>query len=333
VELAHLVRAEVTRRRFSTVPVFALLLLGALPKAASAEEGGSGHYLPGTISSFLDGVSPEPAFITRLNGVYYDGSFTAERGIPIAGLAALDVDVDIQGAGLTLFWRPTWGELGERWSYAMNATLPILHVKVAADVAVPGTPLTVRRTDSEYGLGDVIVTPLMLNYHVSDDLNLNARLNVYAPTGDYEVGQLANLGKNYWSFEPIFGFMYLGKENGREASIFFGAGFNTENPDTDYQTGTQLHVDGTLAQHFPLGKGLIGLGVTGYWYQQIDGDSGSGATFGAFKARTTGVGPSLSFVHALGSHNFMLELKWLHELGVKRRPEGDSILLKAMLAF
>ena len=313
----------------------ALLLAACVASAvhpARAEEGGGGHYFPGTISSFMDGVALEEVFITRLNGIYYDGSINASKGIPIAGQTALDVDVKSAAGGLTMFWRPSWGGfLGERWSYAMNATIPFPWVEVTANVAAAGR--TVRRTDSEFGLGDIIVAPVMLNYHVSDDFNVNARLNIYTPTGSYEVGRLANLGKNYWTFEPIVGLMYLGKQNGREASVFFGADFNTENPDTNYHTGTQLHVDGTLAQHFPVGTALLGLGVTGYWYQQVEGDSGSGATFGSFKGRTNGIGPSFTISHPFGSHNFVAELKWLHELGVERRPEGDSFVLKAMLTF
>ena len=298
----------------------------------SAEEGGGGHYFPGTISSLLDGVAPSEVFIVRLNGIYYDGSIGASTGIPIAGRTALDVDVKSAAGGLTMFWRPSWGGfLGERWSYGMSTTIPIPWVEVSANVVAAGR--TVRRTDSEFGLGDILIAPLMFNYHVSDDLNVNARLNVYTPTGSYEVGRLANLGKNYWTFEPILGLMYLGKQNGREASVFLGADFNTENPDTNYHTGTQLHVDGTLAQHVPIGTTLLGLGVTGYWYQQIEGDSGSGATFGSFKARTNGVGPSFTISHPFGSHNFIAELKWLHELGVERRPEGDSFIVKAMLTF
>jgi len=39
-----------------------------------AEEGGSGHYMPGSMSSFIDGVPAEPTFITRLNYLNYKAS-------------------------------------------------------------------------------------------------------------------------------------------------------------------------------------------------------------------------------------------------------------------
>jgi hypothetical protein len=318
--------------RYTRHLVFVALAL-AWPLAGSAEEGGSGHYMPGTISSFVDGVSPTKVTIARVSGLNYQGSIGANRALPIAGETALDVDVNSQALGLTGFWRPSWGQIGEHLSYGMSATVPFVRVDVAANVEVPGLGRTIRRRDTETGLGDLLLTPLMLNYHVNDDLNLNGRLNILAPTGSYEVGRLANLGKNYWTLEPILGFMYLGQQNGHEASIFFGADFNTENTDTSYQTGTQLHVDGTLAQHFPLLGNLLGAGVTGYWYQQVEGDSGSGATFGPFKARTNGLGPTVSLVREMGAHKLLVELKGVKEFAARNRPEGSSIIMKAMLTF
>ncbi len=43
--------------------------------------------------------------------------------------------------------------------------------------------------------------------------------------------------------------------------------------------------------HLPLWKGLAGIGVSSFYYQQITGDSGSGANSGEFKGTTAGIGP------------------------------------------
>ena len=102
----------------------------------------------------------------------------------------------------------------------------------------------------------VVLMPVLLNQNFSPDFNINYRLGAYAPTGSYEVGRLANTGKNFWTIEPTVGFMYAGQQNGRAASVFLGADYNFENEDTHYQSGTQMHIDGTLAQHFPLWGGL-----------------------------------------------------------------------------
>lgn len=299
-----------------------------LATALWAEEGGSGHYLPGSIASFVDGTPPAPAFVARLNAVSYDGSF--DRALPIAGLAPVNVDAQSFASGLTLLWRPKL-QLAPGLSYALSTTIPYVWLQVEADVTSGAS--TLRRSSRVDSLGDMVLMPVMLNYAVSRDLHLDLRGGIYAPTGDYQVGRLANTGKNFWTFEPTLGFLYFGQKNGIEASIFVGADFNTENEDTFYRSGTQFHVDGTLAQHFKLASGLAGVGVTGFWYDQITGDSGSGATFGDFKGRTTGVGPALSYTRKIGGADLIAEIKWLHEMETRNRLEGDYLWLKLIFKF
>jgi len=316
-----------TRIRF----LAALYGLGFLiPAGVHAEEGGSGHYLPGAMSSFVDAVPAKEAFIARYNLLYYNGSVAANQPLPIAAVQTLGADATIWAHGLTLLWRPPI-ELGDRWSYALSTTVPFMWADVSANVVTD--PATVRRSSSVNGLGDIVLMPLMINYNVNSNLNVNFRTGIYAPTGDYEVGRLANTGKNFWTFEPTLGLMYFGVNNGREASIFVGADFNTENPDTHYQSGTQFHVDGTLAQHFPLFGGLAGVGVNGFWYDQVTGDSGSGATYGDFEGSTTGVGPVLSYAFKLGKVDMVAETKWLHELDTTKRLEGNIVWFKLVAKF
>ena len=65
-------------------------------------------------------------------------------------------------------------------------------------------------------------------------------------------GALANVGKNYWTFERGAAASYLSSKYGFELTAFTGFDFNTENGTTNYQTGDQFYLDGTLAQHLPL---------------------------------------------------------------------------------
>jgi hypothetical protein len=306
------------------------VLLACLAGTAGAEEGGSGHYLPGSMSSFMDSVAPKETFLARGNLVYYNGSAGKQQPLPIAGVTALGVDATSWALGLTLFWRPPV-ELGEGWSYAMSATLPYLWMDVSANVGTQQA--TISRSSSTNAMGDIVLMPLMLNYNVSPDLNLNARLGFYAPTGNYEVGRLANTGKNFWTTEPTFALMYFGQKNGREASLFAGWDFNQENPDTHYKSGTPFHLDGTLAQHFPWLGGLAGVGINGYYYKQISGDSGSGATLGAFKGKTAGIGPVASFITKVDGRDLVAEVKWLHETDTQNRLQGDIVWLKVIYKF
>ena len=65
--------------------------------------------------------------------------------------------------------------------------------------------------------------------------------------------------------------------------------------DTNYKSGTQMHLEATAAQHLPLWGGGASAGVTGFGYKQVTGDSGSGAAFGDFKARSFGLGSVVSY--------------------------------------
>ncbi len=284
------------------------------------------------MSSFVDGAPSAPTFIVRLNYAVYDGQVDINRVIPIANLIAANVDARSTAIGLTLLWSPDW-DLGEKWQYSMVATIPWVDIRVSADVADPSGGPTVSRSDREKALGDMVLIPAMFNYNVNSDFNINMRVSVYVPTGDYEIGRLANTGKNFLTIEPTIGFMYFGLKNGREASLFFGADFNSKNDDTDYKSGTQVHLDGTFAQHLPMWNGLGGIGISGYWYQQVSGDSGSGAAFGDFKARAHGLGPVLSYTSKVGGKDVIAELKWLKEFGNKNRLEGETLWLKIVGKF
>jgi len=283
-----------------------------------AEEGGSGHYMPGSMASFMDGVASEPSFLLRLNYLYYSGE--ADVTIPLGGQHVVDMKARSNVLGITAFWSPEWGIIDEKWNYAMSATIPVVDMDVSGRVS----PLSVN--DDLTKIGDIVLMPLMLNYKVNEDFNINTRLALYAPTGDYEAGRLSNTGKNFWTVEPTVGFMYFGKNNGREASLFIGADFNEKNDATDYKSGTQVHFDGTLAQHFPFKNGLAGVGVTGYYYKQVTDDSGSGATLGAFRAKAAGVGPVLSYISHSGE--ILGEIKYIHDIENERRLKGDTIFFK-----
>ena len=57
--------------------VLAFATLWALfASGVCAEEGGSGHYIPGSMASFADTVPPSEAVVVRYNYLTYDGSFS-----------------------------------------------------------------------------------------------------------------------------------------------------------------------------------------------------------------------------------------------------------------
>ena len=105
-----------------------------------------------------------------------------------------------------------------------------------------------------------------------------------------------------------------------------GFTFNGENPDTNYRSGAEFHVEWALMQSF---SKSFALGLTGYHYQQVTGDSGTGASLGDFKGRTTALGPNINYNFQFRDIPVSTSLRWLHEYDVKSRLEGDAVFFSA----
>ena len=310
-------------RKFKKLVTATAIGFGLFPCSTLAEEGGSGHYMPGSISSFMDGAPKLGGVIVRLNYLNYQGSASAL--LPFSDKLVANVDAKSKALALTVLWSPRLDHGIENLHWAVTATIPILNMDISGDVS------GLTRRGNRTGLGDIVFSPFMVNYDAFKNIDINFRVNIYAPTGSYDVNRLVNNGKNFWTVEPTIGFMYLGQENGIEASLFFGADFNGENPDTNYKSGTQIHFDGTLAQHFPLMSGLAGAGVSAYWYDQVTGDSGNGATLGDFKAEAAGAGPVLSWANSTGK--YVGEIKYIMDFHNENRLDGDTVWLKLIAKF
>jgi len=190
----------------------------------------------------------------------------------------------------------------------------------------------VARRNSVSGFGDLTIVPLMLAWK-NGDWQIDTMLPVYAPTGSYEKGRLGNPGLNYWTFDPNLGLSYSNKTSGFNAMLRAGYAVNTENSATNYKSGSLLHFDGAIQQILPVGSGFLTLGAEAFYFDQVTGDSGAGATLGAFKGRTAGLGPVLGYIQPLGKELLSVELKWLPETDTTNRLKGDYVWLKMVYKF
>jgi hypothetical protein len=309
----------------------------ALATSSRAEEGGSAHYMPGAVASFIDAFPGKPGGVAVLNYfTYYEADAPASRALPLGGLLTAGVDATAYADTLAAVHQTPWEIAGGGLAFGLAVPYVWLEVEGQAQRIGPGgTPGPVfSATDSATGIGDLTIYPFLLGWtNLLPDLKLDARMAIYAPTGDYEAGQLANVGKNYWTFEPGIMASWLSSKIGTELSLYAGIDFNTTNEDTDYQSGASLHLDMTVAQHLPLLGGFVGVGANGFYYEQLTGDSGSGARLGEFEGRTLGVGPVVSYVRQIGRTQLLAEAKWLPELDTDKRLEGDYVWFKLAFLF
>ncbi len=306
-----------------------LILAALIPALSYAEEGGGGHYAPGAMASLFDQVSEAPGFGAALFYNYYEGSASANLALPIAGSLDLGVSAVSNSAvlGLTYVFEPR--VFGARVMTGVFVPLQSLEVEATASITSLGSA---SRRDTTSGIADITIIPFDFSWK-KGDWTYSGLLNVYAPTGGFSTSNLANLGKNYWTFDPTIGINYFSEKSGFSATLFAGLTMNTTNDATDYRSGNGLHFDATVAQYLPVGKGLLGIGATGFFFQQVSGDSGSGAALGSFEGRTVGVGPVLSYILPMGKQSLAAELKWLPELETENRVKGNYIWFKIGMSF
>jgi hypothetical protein len=325
-------KQSTTQQTMKSKILFALVLATSLaPVTLRAEEAGSGHYLPGATASFIDALPGREAFAYVNAFTYYNGTAGGSRQLNLGGQVVANVDGTVYADTSILLYQTPWKIFGGQ--YAAAVAVPYVWMEVTGEVQTG--PVTGIRRDTANGIGDIQVLPLMLGWK-KGDVSYGATFGIYAPTGEFEQGQLANIGKNYWTFEPGLNVSYLSSKIGLELSAFAGFDISTKNDKTDYQSGEVFHLDATVAQHLPLFGGFIGVGANAFYYQQITGDGGSGAVLGDFEGRTIGVGPVISYATKIGSNkkvDLVAELKWLPELDVERRLEGDTIWFKLALLF
>ncbi len=312
----------------STAVALVFIFTFTYPFAAHATEGGTGHYLPGGISTLIDLAPTKPGWVVEPLYLNYNGQASAAKSIPIAGTISSGLKAESNAALLGGLY--TFGQTVLGAHYTVGAYLPYVWINAEANVT---TPLgTVRRRDSTSGIGDMTLIPAMLAWKLGS-WQLNALLPIFAPTGEYQVGRLANPGLNYWTFDPTIGASYNNQKIGFNTALHIGITANTKNTATDYSSGSTLHFDSSVQQLLPLGPGFVGVGAEAFYLRQVTGDSGSGARFGDFMGHTVGVGPVLSYILPLGKDTFATEFRWLPEVDVKNRLQGDFFWLKTVYQF
>ena len=311
-----------------TIVVLALGVFLVQPSSVFAAESGMGHYVPGALADFADMAPPSGLALTSWYN-YYHGSTSIQ--IPVGGLLTTNLSATSNAEMLGAIYTSPYGILDGK--FAAGLIIPYVWLDVKGSVTGP-SGRSVKRSDSADGIGDMILVPFWLNWNCGD-FKWAVLLDIYAPTGEYNTGQLANVGLNYWTFEPMVQFSYISKKIGLEISATAGFDFNTINNATDYQSGDVFHIDATLAEHLPFfGYGIIGIGANAFYWKQVNGDSGSGAQLGPFETKMIGIGPVLSYISPpIGGHTLVAEVKWLPQIETSYTLKGDYVWFKVGFAF
>ena len=272
--------------------------------AAQATEGGGSSYPMGA-ENYMTGAMPPPGFYTQV----FAESYRADRLLDNRGKSALD-DFHLSADVIAprLIWVTEQKVLDGDLAFHLNVPLVDLRVDVNG------------QHQKKTGMGDIIFGPA-LGYHYSEKFHAIYALDIFAPTGRYDREDLANIGRNYWAFEPIAAFSYVDPA-GVNADIKVMYDFNLRNRATDYRSGQELHADYSLG--WGLGNGWV-VGVGGYMYRQTTDDHQDGSRIEDNRGRAFAIGPSIKYASSSG---WFVTAKWQKESEVRNRPEGEAYWVK-----
>jgi hypothetical protein len=292
--------------RFFLVPALIwLALAGGTP--AHATENGGGAY-PNGAEDYMSGAVPPP-------GNYFINYFDYYAANKFKG-GPPDFKLSVAAETLRFIHVTDKQILGGFWGF--HVFLPFVYVDLNA----------VGKTDRRASFGDLIVDPFILSWH-GKNWHAATGVDIYIPTGSYAnvFSPRANIGRNYWTFEPIIAGTFI-CPGGYEISGKFMYDFNTRNTATDYLSGQEFHFD------YAFGKKMdnFNVGAAGYFYQQVTNDRqfGNKVPFNnGNKGRVVSVGPALKYDYK----NMSFSAKYLFETAVENRPIGNNLWLKFIYAF
>jgi len=289
---------------------------------AAADEGGVSFWVPGTYGS-LAALPSQPGW--SFATVNYDASVSAGKNVDfvLGGgiVAGLQGHADVQLSSATyVFATPV---LGGQASLGISGLYGISNASIFGTLTGPGgAMISGSRSDSATGFGDLYpVGSLRWNQGVN---NFMTYLTGDVPVGLYDSQNLANLGIGHGAVDGGGGYTYFNPQTGHELSAVVGATYNFMNPSTHYQNGIDGHLGWGASQFLTQN---VEFGAVGYVYQQITGDSGSGARLGPFKSRVIGIGPQVGFLFPVAGMQGYVNLKGYTEFDAQNRPSGYNVWL------
>lgn len=149
-----------------------------------------------------------------------------------------------------------------------------------------------------------------------------------APVGDYDPNRLANISLGHGAVDAGGGYTYLDEKSGLEASAVAGFTYNLENTQVNYKNGVDSHLDYAISQflseHFHIG-------VVGYLYYQLTGDSGSGNVVGPFISKVAAIGGELGSPFKLNGQNWYVNFRGYDEFWAEHRLRGYNLWLSVSI--
>jgi hypothetical protein len=289
----------------------------ALRATARADEGGVPFWFSGSYAS-LAAVPANPGWSLPVQGYFYSGEASASKAFTRGDSLTLGLKSRLPLVLVQPSYAPDAKLLGGQpsfglgFGYGENTT--------QADLSVSPRGVERSRKDSVWGFSDLY--PIASVAWSSGVHNWMTYLTGDLPVGAYDSQRLANIGIGHGAIDTGGGYTYLNQQNGHEFSAVLGFTYNFENPSTNYQNGIDFHLDWAASQFL---SAHWEVGIAGYFYYQLTGDSGSGAKLGPFESKVASVGPEVGYAFTLGGLSAYANLRGYWEFWAENRLKGYSL--------
>lgn len=314
-------------KSFAVAVFIALIVFAAAAPSAYAVEGALGRPISGaTIGPYAGVIPPEPGFIVAIGEAYYTGSIGG--AVPIGNFnLQLGIDSNVSFTPVTAVY--IWPTECKQWNFASTISLPIAYVEVEANVNLGRFKRQI--TDHNFGLFDLVFTPIIASYHITQTDHLALNFTIWAPTGEYDPNRLASLSLNNWTFIPGVAYTKIFPKSEIELDGIWQLQFYTENPATDYQNGILSDMEFMAVKRF---NNVFGIGVIFSWIDQFSDDSGTTADrLNGFSGHAFGIGPIITYSTKIGKSHLDFNARFIPEFGNEKRVEGNLFQFAATLKF
>jgi len=291
----------------------------ASPQSALADAGGVGFWLPGLYGSLaavptVSGWAYSTIYLHLQANAGATQNFVTSGGARGTVVSGLNAHGDALAVGIT--YTSPLSVLGGQAAFSLITAPGNVGVGIDATLTGPlGNSISGSRTDNRTTLSDVYYQgTLKWNQDVNNEM---VYITSNIPSGTYDPSRFANLNLGFVAWDAGAGYTYFDQKAGHEFSAVGGFTYNLMNPFLEYQNGIDFHLDWAASQFVSKN---VQIGLAGYLYQQVTGDSGPGAKLGPFLGRAVGIGPQIGFIIPISKeYQGYLNIKGYKDVEVKNR--------------
>ena len=341
------------KRRAMRIASAALSVVGliaiqdAMQGSARADEDGVSFWIPGFFGS-LAATPQQPGWslisILYNTNVSASGNAAVAREIRIGDLPKTTINfsgnANVHADATIGFVAPTYvfatpflgGQASAILLFGYGNNDTSLNANVTATANIGGMTVgpfsaSISRHQDTTGFTDLI--PIFIDRWNAGVNNYMAYITGDIPVGLYSSSNLANIGIGHGAIDGGVGYTYFDEKLGHEFSAVLGFTGNFENHSTGYTNGIDMHLDWGASQFLTK---QVQVGLVGYVYDQLTGDSGCAPVLCPFKSRVIGIGPQIGYIFPVAGMQGYVNLKGYGEFDSANRPDGWNVWLTFVLS-